>query len=152
MNYPNCLKMKKVRSRWVSHQLTNEKRVELCRENLAKFQNASWRLCDIITGDKRWIYHRPIHHKWRNLSCLGEGHSSTTVIRRSKEGKNFFSIFFKWNNPVFLHCVDEGKTRDENYSIENCLKPVVKQIWKQEVWGWLRRMLEPIFIVTFLIL
>ena len=30
-----------------------------------------------------------------------------------------------------MHCVDEGKTRDLNYYIENCLKPVVKEIWKQ---------------------
>ena len=57
----DCLKMKKVTSRWVPHQLTDEQkqqRVKLCRENLAKFQNGSWRLCDIITGDETWIYHR----------------------------------------------------------------------------------------------
>ena len=30
-----------------------------------------------------------------------------------------------------MHCVDEGKTIDHNYYIENCLKPVVKEIWKQ---------------------
>ena len=58
--------MKKVTSRWISHQLTDEQkqqRVKLCRENLAKFQNGSCRLCDIITGDEMWIYHRQIHHK-----------------------------------------------------------------------------------------
>ena len=41
--------MKKVISRWVPHQ----QRVKLCHENLAKFQNGSCRLCDIIiTGDE----------------------------------------------------------------------------------------------------
>ena len=48
--------MKKVTSRWVPHQLTDEQkqqRVKLCRENLAKFQNGSWRLCDIMTVMKR---------------------------------------------------------------------------------------------------
>ena len=55
--------MKKVTSRWVSHQLTHEQRVELCLENLAKFQNDSWRLCDIITGEEMWIYHGQIHYK-----------------------------------------------------------------------------------------
>ena len=62
----DCLKMKKVTSRWVPHQLTDEQRqqrAKLCRENLAKFQNVCWRLCDIITGDERWIYHRQILHK-----------------------------------------------------------------------------------------
>ena len=41
------------------------------------------------------------------------------------------SIFFKSNGPVLIHCVDEGKTIDHNYYIENCLKPVVKEIQKQ---------------------
>ena len=62
----DCLKMKKVTSRWVSHQSTNEqkyRRVKLCHENFVKFQNGFWRLCDIITGDETWIYHRQIHHK-----------------------------------------------------------------------------------------
>ena len=44
--------MKKVRSRWVSHQLTHEQRVKLCREKSVKFQNGSCRLCDIIIGDE----------------------------------------------------------------------------------------------------
>ena len=49
-----------------SHQLTDEQKqqqVKLCHENLSKFQNSSWRLCDIITGDEMWIYHRHIRHK-----------------------------------------------------------------------------------------
>ena len=37
----DCLKMKKVTSRWVPHQLTHEQRVKLCRENSSKFQNGS---------------------------------------------------------------------------------------------------------------
>ena len=55
----DCLKMKKIGSRWVSHQLTDEQkqeRVKLCRENLAKFRGNSWQLCDILTGDEIWIY------------------------------------------------------------------------------------------------
>ena len=48
----SCLKMKKVISRWVPHQLTNEQRVKLWRENLARFQNGSWWWCDIIAGDE----------------------------------------------------------------------------------------------------
>ena len=49
----DCLKMKKITSRWVPYQLTDEQkqeRVKLSRENLAKFSDGSWRLCDIITG------------------------------------------------------------------------------------------------------
>ena len=60
--------MEKVTSPWVPHQLTHEQRVKLCHENLAKFQNGSYRLCDIITGDETWIYYRQIYHKSKNVS------------------------------------------------------------------------------------
>ena len=46
-------------SLWVPHQLNDEQkrdRVRLCRENLAKFQDGSWRLCGIITGDETLVY------------------------------------------------------------------------------------------------
>jgi len=99
---------------------------------LAKFRDGSWRLCDIITGDETWIYHRQIHRKSTNASWVGEGESPTTIVRRGKfEAKNLFSIFLKSNGPVLIHAVDDGKTIDHNYYIENCLKPVVKEIWKQ---------------------
>ena len=48
----DCLKMTKVISHWVSHQLGHE-RVKLCCENFPKFQNGSCRLCDIITDVER---------------------------------------------------------------------------------------------------
>ena len=120
--------MKKATSRWIPHQLIREQRVKLCSENLAKFQHDSCQLCDTITGDETWIYHRQIYHKSKNASCVGEGESPITVVRRSQfKAKNFFSIFFKSNGPVLTHYVDEGKTIDHNYYIENCLKPVVKE-------------------------
>ena len=68
----------------------------------------------------------------RNASWLDESESPTTVVHRSRlVAKSFFSIFFKSSSPVLIHCVDEGITRDQNYSIENCHNPVVKEIWKQ---------------------
>jgi transposase len=82
----DCLKMKKVTSRWVPHELTDKQkheRVKLCRENLAKFHAGSWRLCDIITVDEVWIYHRQIGHKSTNKSWVGEGESPRTMVRRS---------------------------------------------------------------------
>ena len=127
--------MKKVTSRWVPHQPTDEQkqqRVKFCRENLTKFQDGSWRLYDIITGDGTCIYHRQIHHKPTNATWLGQGESPTIIVRRSTfESKNFFSIFFKSNSPILIHALDEGNTIDHNYYIGNCLKPVLKQIWKQ---------------------
>ena len=127
--------MKKVTSRWVPHQLNDEQkreRVRLCRENLSKFRNGSWRLCEIITVDEVWIYHRQIHHKSTNTSWVAEGEPPPTIVRRNKfEPKKLFSIFFESNDSVLIHAVDEGKTIDHNYYVENCLKPVVKEICKK---------------------
>ncbi|CAF3856335.1 unnamed protein product [Rotaria sp. Silwood1] len=78
------------------------------------------------------VYHRQIHHKSTNAAWIDEGESPTTIVRPSKfEPKTLFCIFFKSNGPVLIHDVDEDKTIDHNYYIENCLKPVVKKIWKQ---------------------
>ena len=63
MNYSRLPQDEEVTSRWVPHQLTHEQRVKLFRENLTKFRNDSCRLCDIITGDETWIYHKQIHRK-----------------------------------------------------------------------------------------
>ena len=149
-------------SRWVVHQLADEQkqqRVELCGGNLAKFRDSSWRLCDFITGYETWIYQRQIHHKSKNASCLSQGQSLTTVAcRRKFEAKNLFSICFKWNDPVLIHCVDEDKTRYHNHCIENCLKLVAKEIWKQRTEATVdikllgTTMLDRIFIVTLLII
>ena len=60
------LKMRKVVSRLVARQLTDEpkqKRLQICRQNLEKFRNGTWRIGDIITDDERWIYHRQIGRK-----------------------------------------------------------------------------------------
>ena len=53
---------------------------------------------------------------------------SRFIARRSK---NFCSIFFKLNGSVLIHWVDEDKTRNHNYYIQNDLKSVVKEISEQ---------------------
>lgn len=47
--------MKKVTPCWVTHQLPDEqkqKRFRICRQNLEKFRNGTWHVCDVITGDE----------------------------------------------------------------------------------------------------
>ena len=44
---------------------------------------------------------------------------------------NFFSVYFKSNGPVLIHGIDEDKTVGHNYYMENRLKPVANEIWKQ---------------------
>jgi histone-lysine N-methyltransferase SETMAR len=49
------LNLKKITARYIPKNLTDfqrAERVRICKENLAKFQEGTWRLCDIITGDE----------------------------------------------------------------------------------------------------
>ena len=129
------LKLNKVSSRWVPHELTpeqKENRVKLCKENLAKFHSNSWRLCDIVTGDETWIYLRQVGRKQSNASWIGQGESPRTVVRRSQyEPKVLFSIFFKSTGPLLVHAVDKGIKIDRFYYRDNCLTAVVREIKKQ---------------------
>lgn len=129
------LKMKKVTSRWVPHELTphqKQERVRICQENLDKFRNDSWRTCNIITGDESWFYCRQIGRKASNAHWIAEGQSPKTIVRRSQdEPKMLFSIFFKSNSWLWIHAVDSGQTIDGKYYIDNCLKPTIEELKKQ---------------------
>ena len=59
----NCLKLEKISSRWIPHELVEQKRkdrVRICKHNLEKFKSNKWRLCDVVTDDECFIYHRHI--------------------------------------------------------------------------------------------
>lgn len=138
------LKLKKVTSRWVPHELTPEQkqqRMKICQENLEKFREGSGRLCDIVTGDETWIYLRQVGRKQSNASWIGEDESPGTAVRRSRyEPKVLFSIFFKSTGPVLVHAVEKGKTVDRFYYIDKCLKPVIKEIHRQRPSSGLKNM------------
>jgi histone-lysine N-methyltransferase SETMAR len=129
------LKMKKITSRWVPHELTShqkEERVRICRQNLAKLLNDSWRTCNIITGDETWIYCRQLGSKASNSYWAGEDQSPKTIVRRGQyEQKMMFSIFFKSNGWLWIHAVDSGQGIDGQYYIKNCLAPVINELKKQ---------------------
>ena len=98
--------MKKNTSRWVPHQMTDEQkqeRVKLCRENLAKFRDGSWRLCDIITCDETRIYHRQIHFKSINASWVGKDESLTAIVRRGKFEPKIYFLFSLNHMVLFLY-------------------------------------------------
>ena len=126
------LKMRKLASRWIPHFLTEEqrqKRVFFCQKNLKLIDEQKLRLCDIITGDESWIYHRKVGKKFSNSSWVAEGEKPLTLVRRSQfEPKTMISVFFKSTGPVLIHAVKKGSTIDNNYYIENCLKPLVGEM------------------------
>lgn len=65
----DALELSKITSRWVPHELTEKNRrdrVRICTENLRRFNSKAWRLCDVVTGDEAWFYHRKIGKKQSN--------------------------------------------------------------------------------------
>lgn len=110
------LKLRKITSRFVPHNLTEENRrnrVRLCEENLAKFRDSSWRLCDVITGDASWFYWRQIGHKQSNKSWVGEGEKPRTIARVGRfEPKTMVCIFFRTSGVDMITYWDRGTTID----------------------------------------
>jgi len=131
------LKLRKVTSRWVPHDLTpyqKQERVRICRDNLAKFQNESWRRCDIVTGDETWVYHRKIKKKAENAAWIGPGEKPKTTTKRGRfEAKTLFSIFFRASGPLWVHAVEADDGIDADYYIKNCLKPIIHEIHLQRL-------------------
>ncbi|CAF1392730.1 unnamed protein product [Rotaria sordida] len=129
------LNLRKVTARYIPKDLTDfqrAERVRICKENLAKFQQGTWRLCDIITGDESWFYHKQIGRKSSNAAWVRRGDPPPTVVRQSKyASKTLLSIFFKPNGPVFIHHLERGQTIDHQYYINNCLRPLVDEIKRQ---------------------
>ncbi|CAF3408292.1 unnamed protein product [Rotaria socialis] len=110
------LKLKKITARWIPNQLTDSQRAErvrICQENLAKFNQGTWRLCDVVTGDESWFYHKQLGRKSSNAAWTASGETPPTVVRRS-------------------HIAPKTEqTIDHDYYINNCLQPLVNEIKKQ---------------------
>lgn len=130
-----ALRMRKLTSRWIPHELTDEqraKRVETSKFILAKFNEGKWRLGDIITGDESWFYLRQLARKSSNKSWVGKEESPKTVVRRDRyEPKSMFSIMFKSTGALHVHCAKSGETITGDYYIRYCLSPTVREINEQ---------------------
>ena len=74
------LQLRKIPARWLNNILTDAQRIErvrLCQENLAKFHQGTWRLCDVVTGDESCFYHKQIGRKSSNAAWTPIGGTST---------------------------------------------------------------------------
>jgi histone-lysine N-methyltransferase SETMAR len=128
----NDLKLNKLCSRLVPHFLTDEQkkeRVRICKANLKKLKSRTWRMCDVVTGDETWIYHRAIDD---SQSWVAEGEIPSTAVRRSaREPKTVFCIFFMTKGPVLIHQVPSAQSVNASYYRTNCLEPLVEKIKKK---------------------
>lgn len=126
------LKLRKISSRWVPHELTAAQRrlrVEICINNLQKFESGDWRLGDIITGDESWFYHRKIGSKQASKAWVAEGQPPPTLVRRQQnEQKTMFVIFFMTTGPMLIHYLSSGTSINAVYYRDECLERLVKNL------------------------
>lgn len=91
------LNLRKMTARYVPKHLTDSQRAErvrICKENLAKFEDGTWRLYDVVTGDESWFDHKPFGRKSSHSAWVAKGDPPPTVVRRSRYApKTLFSIF-----------------------------------------------------------
>ena len=129
------MKITKLVYRCEPHELTEQNRkdrVRMCLENLAKFEDGTWRLCDVVTGDESWFYWRQVGKKQSNKSWVAEGEKARTVVKIGRfESKNLFTIFFRTSGVVHISYLDKGKTIDHQTYIKDCLKPLVSTLKEQ---------------------
>jgi histone-lysine N-methyltransferase SETMAR len=129
------LKLRKITARYIPKDLTDlqrAERVRICKQNLAKFHQGTWRLCDIITGDESWFHHKQIGRKISNKAWVSIGDPPPTVVRGSRFApKTLFSIFFKSTGPMLIHRIERGQTIDHHYYINQCLRPLIDEIKRQ---------------------
>ena len=129
------LNLRKITARYISEHLTDlqrAERVRICEENLSKFRQKTWRLCDIPTGDEPWFRHKPIGRKISNKTWAGRGDPPLTVVRVSRfASETLFSIFFKSTGPLLIHRIERGQTIHHRYYINQCLRPLIHEIKRE---------------------
>ncbi|CAF4720703.1 unnamed protein product, partial [Rotaria sp. Silwood1] len=53
------LELGKITARYIPKQLMDyqrSERVQICKENLSRFEEGRWCLCDVVTGDESWFF------------------------------------------------------------------------------------------------
>ena len=126
------LKLRKLSSRWIPHDLTDAqklKRLKFCEKNLKKFDEGKWRLCDVVTGDESWIFHRKIQKKCMNMEWVAPGGTPGTVVKRNQfEKKNMICVFFKSSGHLLVDVLKRGKTIDNVFYTNKFLKPLAAAV------------------------
>jgi [histone H3]-lysine36 N-dimethyltransferase SETMAR len=129
------LKMKKKASRWIPHVMTSQnklRRYQFAKAMLEKLNTGQWRLDEILTADECWICwkqtaKRQSSHTWRK-----KNQPPSTIARVSRFAKKtMFTIFFNSGGGVYVDWLDQKKTIDSQYYIENCLMPAFEEIKKK---------------------
>ncbi|CAF1411114.1 unnamed protein product [Adineta ricciae] len=95
------LNLRKITARYVPKELTDlqrAERVRICKENLEKIQQGTWRLCDIITGDESWFRPKQLGRKSSHAAWIRRGDPPPTVVRQNRPSYGTRGIKFHHDN------------------------------------------------------
>ncbi|CAF3911203.1 unnamed protein product [Rotaria sordida] len=65
------LELRKITARYIAKQLTAYQRseqVRICKDNLSRFEEGRWHLCDVVTGNESWFFHQQTGRKASNTA------------------------------------------------------------------------------------
>lgn len=97
-----------------------------------KFKDETWCLCNVVTDDESWFFHKQTGRKSSNAGWVAKDDAPPTITRRDRFApRTLFSIVFKSTGPLFIHYVKRGQTMDHEYYINNCLQPLLEEIKHQ---------------------
>ncbi|CAF4827459.1 unnamed protein product, partial [Rotaria socialis] len=129
------LKLQKITARYIPKDLSDVQRAErvrICKQNLSKFYQGTWRLCDLINDDESWLYHKQIDHKISNKAWMSIGDPPPTIVRGTRFApKTLFSIFFKSTGPMLIHRIEHVQAVRHHYYISQRLRRLIDEIKRQ---------------------
>ena len=80
----------------------------MCQENIAKFEDGTWRLGNVVTVDEVWFDWPQLVKKQSNKSWFSEGEKDRSLIRIGRfDPKNLFAILFRISNVEQISYLDK---------------------------------------------
>ena len=124
------LGLRKICARWVPHPLSQaekDRQVKIASELLQIYDGCDdKRLCEIVTGDEKWISFFEPEGKENNKVWIGENGVRPQIARRSRSVKRvLYALFFDARGIVARIPVSEHKSVTGIYYAEQALPVVV---------------------------
>jgi transposase len=132
------LKYRKVCSRWVPKQLTEDhkqKHVGICTQFLHQYEREGEDLLErIVMEDETWVHRFETKSKQQSMQCKHTSSPPTKKFKNVPSAKKVMLILF-WDisGPILEHYMEHGQTvNSERYSamFKDKLKPAIRSKWR----------------------
>ena len=127
------LKVRKIVSRWIPHQLTEEQkaeRVRISKQTLKLLKDGEHRIISkIVTGDKTYIPFYDVPTCQESRVWVFDGESAPTTVKRQRTMKKvMYAVFFRSTGLVKAIKLEEQKTVTASWYTQHCLSEVLQDL------------------------